>query len=69
MLIDTTKWLTAKQAAELAGVTPGRIRQLAKQGDIERLTLNTRMAFYSAASVRRWSRKPRPTGGRPRITD
>lgn len=60
-----TDLLSVNEAAEVAGVTVGRIRQLLLAQTIEGYHLNRRAWVVSKKSLEKWAREI-PATGRPR---
>ena len=58
-------WITAVEAAGIIGVTPGRVRQLARAKEIKAIPINNRMSLYHLKDVRRVAKTPRKPGPKP----
>jgi hypothetical protein len=58
-------WITVVKAAEILGVTAGRVQQLVVAKRLTATPVNPRLNLLSCAEVLRFKRRKRP-GGRPR---
>ncbi|KKM88427.1 hypothetical protein LCGC14_1258770 [marine sediment metagenome] len=65
MLSKELDFLTVSEAAELIGVTEGRVRQLLKSGDLLGEKFGTQWVI-TRAEVDRFAQIPPPAVGRPR---
>lgn len=57
--------ITVSKAAEIAGVSTRRIRQLIESGDLKAIPINPRMWMLHRRAVVSWAKKPQKLG-RPR---
>lgn len=67
MLSKELAFLTVSEAAELIGVTEGRVRQLLKSGDLVGEKFGTQWVI-TQAEVKRFAKIPPPAVGRPRTS-
>lgn len=67
-MVDTKKWITSKDAADIMSQKSGRtisdayIRRLAGLGKIATHIIDERTKLYSRADVEKYTVKPRGTG-------
>jgi excisionase family DNA binding protein len=61
-VLTRKEWFTVTEAAEVLGVSGGRIRQLLLAGRIDGQKLHPRSWVVSAASVRAFGKLDRPPG-------